>query len=100
MDILGKVLDKHYEGKWNSFHAPTGTMADFENIDWIEDAPSKSDFQAQYDAEEQAYNNSQYQRDRASAYPSVQDQLDKIYHSGLTAWKADIKAVKDKFPKP
>ena len=42
----------------------------------------------------------QYQRDRAVAYPSIQDQLDKIYHSGLTGWKADIKAVKDKYPKP
>ena len=42
----------------------------------------------------------QYQRDRASAYPSIVDQLDKIYHSGIDAWKKDIKAVKDKFPKP
>jgi len=41
-----------------------------------------------------------YQRDRASEYPSVVDQLDKIYHSGVNAWKADIKAIKDKYPKP
>ena len=41
-----------------------------------------------------------YQRDRAAAYPSWQDQLDKIYHSGIDAWKADIKAIKDKYPKP
>ena len=40
-----------------------------------------------------------YQRDRAEAYPSWQDQLDKIYHSGIDAWKADIKGIKDKFPK-
>ena len=40
-----------------------------------------------------------YQRDRASEYPSVVDQLDKIYHSGVNAWKADIKAIKDKYPK-
>ena len=42
----------------------------------------------------------QYQRDRAEAYPSIEDQLDKIYHSGIDEWKKDIKAVKDKFPKP
>ena len=42
----------------------------------------------------------QYQRDRKVAYPTIEDQLDKIYHSGIDAWKADIKAVKDKFPKP
>ncbi len=99
MDILGKVLDKHYEGKWNSFHAPTGTMADFENIDWIGDKPSKSDFQTQYDAEEQAYNNSQYQRDRAEAYDPIPEQLDQIFWD-MDGWKAKIKSVKDKFPKP
>lgn len=42
----------------------------------------------------------QYQRDRAKEYPIWQDQLDKIYHSGIDAWKADIKAIKDKYPKP
>ena len=41
-----------------------------------------------------------YQRDRAAEYPTWQDQLDKIYHSGVDAWKADIKAIKDKYPKP
>ena len=46
-----------------------------------------------------AYAATKYQRDRAEAYPSWQDQLDKIYHSGIDAWKADIKAIKDKFPK-
>ena len=47
-----------------------------------------------------AYAATKYQRDRAAEYPSWQDQLDKIYHSGLDAWKADIKAIKDKYPKP
>ena len=36
---------------------------------------------------------------RVSEYPSITDQLDKIYHSGVTAWKKDIKAIKDKHPK-
>tara|TARA_R100000773_G_C4185565_1_gene93508 strand:- start:63 stop:353 length:291 start_codon:yes stop_codon:yes gene_type:complete len=47
-----------------------------------------------------AYAATKYQRDRAAEYPTWQDQLDKIYHSGLDAWKADIKAIKDKYPKP
>ena len=25
--------------------------------------------------------------------------MDKIYHSGVNAWKAQIKAIKDKYPK-
>ena len=41
-----------------------------------------------------------YQRARAAEYPTWQDQLDKIYHSGIDAWKADIKVIKDKYPKP
>ena len=36
---------------------------------------------------------------RANDYPSIQDQLDKIYHSGIDEWKKVIKATKDKFPK-
>ena len=41
-----------------------------------------------------------YQRDRANEYPSVVDQLDLIYHSGIDVWKAKIKETKDKYPKP
>ena len=36
---------------------------------------------------------------RVPEYPSIADQLDKIYHSGVTAWKKDIKEIKDKYPK-
>ena len=47
-----------------------------------------------------AYAAVEYQRKRKEEYPSWEDQLDKIYHSGIDAWKADIKAIKDKYPKP
>ena len=40
-----------------------------------------------------------YTEARAVEYPPIVDQLDKIYHSGIDAWKADIKAIKDKYPK-
>lgn len=36
---------------------------------------------------------------RQTEYPPIEEQLDKIYHSGIDAWKADIKAIKDKYPK-
>jgi len=36
---------------------------------------------------------------RMMEYPPLQEQLDKIYHSGVDAWKVDIKAIKDKYPK-
>jgi len=41
-----------------------------------------------------------YQENRREAYPSIEDQLDVIYHKGLDAWKADIAAIKAKYPKP
>lgn len=41
-----------------------------------------------------------YQSKRVAEYPDLQEQLDKIYHSGIDAWKVDIKAIKDKYPKP
>ena len=41
----------------------------------------------------------EYKEARSTEYPSIQDQLDKIYHSGVDAWKADIKVIKDKYPK-
>jgi len=36
---------------------------------------------------------------RQAEYPAIADQLDDIYHNGVDAWKATIKAVKDKYPK-
>ena len=41
----------------------------------------------------------QYKRQRAAAYPSIADQLDTIYHSGIDAWKETITAVKEAHPK-
>ena len=41
-----------------------------------------------------------YANKRSAAYPSIEDQLDKIFHDGLDAWKSQIQAVKDANPKP
>ena len=41
-----------------------------------------------------------YSRNRAAEYPSIEDQLDDIYHNGVAGWKTTIKAIKDKYPKP
>lgn len=47
-----------------------------------------------------ASDNLLYREQRQLEYPPLEEQLDKIYHSGVNAWKADIKAIKDKYPKP
>ena len=40
-----------------------------------------------------------YKANREAEYPSVKDQLDKIYHEGIDEWKKLIKVTKDKYPK-
>jgi hypothetical protein len=44
----------------------------------------------------------QYQRDRASEYPPIGDQLDALWKGGdaATAMLAQVQAVKTKYPKP
>jgi len=44
--------------------------------------------------------NDSYKSQRRAEYPSIEDQLDDIYHNGIDAWKATIKVTKDKYPKP
>jgi hypothetical protein len=48
------------------------------------------------------YNSKQYQRDRAKAYPSIQEQLDMQYWdkvNGTSNWQNAINAVKAQYPK-
>lgn len=40
-----------------------------------------------------------YKDKRREEYPPIPEQLDNIYHNGIDAWKADIKVIKDKYPK-
>jgi hypothetical protein len=40
-----------------------------------------------------------YKDQRATAYPSIQDQLDLLYHGGFDTWKAAITAIKEEYPK-
>jgi len=44
--------------------------------------------------------NDSYKSQRRAEFPSIVDQLDTIYHSGVAGWKTKIKAIKDKYPKP
>ena len=74
---------------------------DVKQITWHNDTTSISekDILAKQKELETAYDNNKYQRDRASEYPSIADQLDDLYHNGIDGWKETIKAIKDKYPK-
>jgi len=75
---------------------------DYANIEWLSNDISKPT-EAEVNAEiarlqaEAAAN--AYKAQRAAEYPSYADQFDTIFHEGLDAWKAQIQAVKNKYPK-
>ena len=62
--------------------------------------PSLEEIEAEIKRLNDEYDNNEYQRERASSYPSFADQLDLLYHGGYDAWKAVIQEVKEKYPKP
>ena len=49
-----------------------------------------------------AYYYYEYQRNRAQEYPSIEEQLDALYHAGVfpSAMADKIRAVKEKYPPP
>ena len=81
---------------------------DYNKIVWNDERslPSESEVIAEANRLAIQYENNQYQRDRATAYPSIAEQLDLLYHdikSGALdsgAWIAAIEAVKTQYPKP
>ncbi len=44
--------------------------------------------------------NDSYKSKRRAEYPKFEDQFDQIYNEGIDTWKATIKTIKDKYPKP
>ena len=65
--------------------------------------PTEEAIQAKLTELQADYDSKQYQRDRASQYPSIQDQLDMQYWDavdGTTTWKDAVAKVKADNPKP
>ena len=89
-------------GQWFSWSDPTNKI--YANL-IVNDGGSKptekectdglAALQAAWDLE-----NDSYKSQRKAEYPSIEDQLDDIYHNGIDAWKTTIKTIKDKYPKP
>jgi len=40
-----------------------------------------------------------YIKNRTVNYPSIEDQLDMIFHDGIEVWRDKIQSIKDKYPK-
>ena len=72
---------------------------DLEWLDTEQTQPTETEITAEIARLQADYEAKLFQRQRAMAYPSIQDQLDLLYHGGMDAWKAAITAVKEEFPK-
>ncbi len=70
-------------------------------IEWTgsDPQPTQAELETAWAEIEAEIKATQYQRDRALDYPSIQDQLDDLYHNGIDGWKSTIKTTKDKYPK-
>ena len=81
---------------------------DYDSLIWHEPSeedggqpkPTIEEIEKEIERLKEEYEYNQYQRDRATAYPSIEDQLDLLYHGGYDAWKEEINKVKEEYPKP
>ena len=74
-----------------------------DTIEWLNGTTPipKEDIEVALTEAQDEYDAKQYQRDRKAEYPPIAEQLDYIYHNGVTKWKTDmITPVKEKYPKP
>lgn len=72
---------------------------ELEWLDAVQTEPTQSEIDTEIARLDAEYVANEYQRDRASEYPTVADQLDDIFHNGIDGWKATIQVTKDKYPK-
>jgi hypothetical protein len=98
MDITQAILSLRPGASWSI------SGDNYESLWWSDEndlpPPTEEEVQAEIERLKAEYEYNQYQRDRASAYPSIKEQLDVLYHQGYDGWKASIDEVKNKYPKP
>ena len=99
MSLDHEAIYKAYAGTVVSIDSALGSLGAFDKdgksvtLDQSKIDAARATLNAEYAALE-------YSRNRAAEYPPIEDQLDDIYHNGVAGWKATIKAIKDKYPKP
>jgi hypothetical protein len=75
---------------------------DLEWVDTVQTEPTEEELQAELARLQAEYEAKEYQRERVSAYPSIQEQLDLLYWdkvNGTDNWEQAIAAVKAEYPK-
>lgn len=78
----------------------------YSNIEWTDSEqskPTEEEVLAEAAILQAEFEYNQYRRDRARAYPRIQDQLDMLYWDkiyGTNTWQEAVEAVKTQYPKP
>ena len=76
-----------------------------DELEWLDtknSQPTESEIQAELTRLQAEYDANEYQRQRATVYPSIQEQLDMQYWdkvNGTTTWQDAIAKVKTDIPK-
>lgn len=85
-----------------------GVEDTYESLIWMCDEhepPSKEEVEKEIIRLKEEYKNTQYQRDRKENYPTVEEQLDMLYHDILNdtlksgQWVHKISSIKSNYPK-
>ena len=103
-NYIDAIVSLHPGGNWSWTSVPEGTDP-YEGLNWMDQtksAPTKSQLQAEVDRLQSEYDAEFYQKERAVAYPSIQDQLDMLYWdkvNNTNNWQTAIAAVKSQYPK-
>ena len=95
MDIATSILAINHDAKVSV------NAEDYDQITWHDGTPviSKADIQAKQAELKTDYDAKEYQRKRRADYPSWEEQMDILYHSGVDGLKTELKKTKDKHPK-
>jgi hypothetical protein len=65
----------------------------------IHEPPTEDEVLKEAKRLKEEWESKKYQRDRKKSYPSIEDQLDMLYHLGYDGWKKEINKIKENFPK-
>jgi hypothetical protein len=104
-ETIENILVTLHEGQWFGFNGEKV----YANL-WVADGydkPTEEELNTLLTTKQTEYDNKQYQRDRAIAYPALAEQFDKLWHDinngtldNTGAFYTALKTVKDDNPKP
>jgi hypothetical protein len=102
--IVQALMFFNSHAKWSFTPGVNSSQINYSNIVW-EDLfyikPTEAELQQYYEDSQVAYQTEEfYKTKRQQAYPSVEEQLDMIFHDGIDVWKQRIQNIKDNIPKP